>query len=89
MINGTSKKDVSSRKEQFLIGYTRLPQSTVAAILAEYTVRDSLPFSAEDGELSIAQREVHLDITGRDYNTKGSEFREDITIVLTDVDSQF
>lgn len=89
MINGTSKKDVSSKKEQFLIGFTRLPQATVAAILAEFTVKNSLAFSATDGDLTINERQVHLDISGRDYNTKGSEFREDVTLVLTDVDSQF
>lgn len=89
MINGTSKKDVSSKKEQFLIGFTRLPQATVASILAEFTVKNSLAFSVTDGELTITERQVHLDISGRDYNTKGSEFREDVTLVLTDVDSQF
>lgn len=89
MINGTSKKDVTSKKEQFIIGFTRLTQATVAAILAEFTVKDSLAFSAEDGDLTIAERQVHLDISGRDYNTKGSEFREDITLVLTDVNKQF
>jgi len=89
MINGTSKKDITSKKEQFLIGFTRLTQSTVASILAEYTVKSSLAFSVTDGDLTISERQVHLDIAGRDYNTKGSEFREDITLVLTDVDKQY
>lgn len=88
MVNGSSKKDVTSRKEQFELGYTKLSQATVASILAEYALKQSLSFSAESGELSIAARDVQIDVTGRDYNTKGSEFREDIVIILTDVDSQ-
>lgn len=87
MINGTSKKDVTSRKEQFTLTFTRLTQEDVASILAEYALKESLVFSAEDGDLSIAARRVHIDIKGRDYRTKGSEFREDVVLILTDVDS--
>lgn len=89
MVNGTSKKDVTARKESFTLEYTRLPQDTVAQILAEYATLGALLFSAESGELQIAERLVHVDIAGRDYNTKGSEFREDIRLILTDVNSIF
>lgn len=89
MINGTSKKDVTSRKEAFSLAWTRLPQATVANILAEYGLRETLTFSVDDGELSIAECEVHVDISGRDYKTKGGEFREDIEMLLTQVNSSF
>lgn len=86
MINGTSKRDISSRKEQFVLSFTRLTQETVASVLAEYGVMETLAFSVEDGDLSIAETQVHVDISGRAYNTKGSEFREDIELVLTEVE---
>ncbi len=85
MINGTSKKDISNRKERFELLFTRLSQATVAGILAEYELKKALSFSVTDGSLSIAATNVHVDVSGRDYNTKGSEFREDITLVLTEV----
>lgn len=85
MINGETKKDTSNRKEQFTLIFTRLSQATVAAILAEFELRQTLTFSASDGELEIAETEVHVDVSGRDYNTKGSEFREDIQMILTEV----
>lgn len=85
MINGTSKKDISNRKERFELMFTRISQATVASILAEYELKQALSFAVTDGDLSIAATDVHLDISGRDYNTKGSEFREDITLVLTEV----
>lgn len=89
MINGTSKRDITSRKEIFHLGYTRKPQDVVSSILAEYALNQTLMFSVESGELSIAPRLVHVSIKGRQYNTKGSEFREDFVIELLDVDSQF
>ena len=85
MINGTSKKDIGNRKEQFVIGYTRLDQATVASILAEYELRQTLSFSIDDGSLQVAATDVHVDISTRDYNTKGSEFREDVVMTLTEV----
>ena len=85
MINGTSKKDIGNRKEQFVIGYTRLTQAVVASILAEYELRQTLSFSIDDGELQVAATDVHVDISTRDYNTKGSEFREDVVMTLTEV----
>jgi len=86
MINGASKKDISSRKEQFVIQYTRLSQAVIAGILAEFNLLQSLAFSVTDGELEVAETQVHVDIAGRDYNTKGSEYREDVEIVLTEVE---
>ena len=85
MINGTSKKDISARKERFELTFTRITQATVASILAEFELKQALSFSVTDGDLSIAATNVHVDVSGRDYNTKGSEFREDVTIILTEV----
>lgn len=86
MINGSSKRDISNRKEQFSLAFTRLTQATVASILAEYQLFETLLFSVDDGDLQIAETRVHVDINGREYNTKGSEFREDIQLILTEVE---
>jgi hypothetical protein len=86
MINGSSKRDISNRKEQFVLSFTRLTQASVALILAEYQLFETLLFTVDDGDLQIAETRVHIDINGRQYNTKGSEFREDIEMVLTEVE---
>ena len=86
MINGTSKRDISNRKEQFILSFTRLTQAQVASVLAEYGLFQSLAFTVDDGDLSIAETQVHVDISGRNYNTKGSEFREDVELILTEVE---
>lgn len=87
MVNGTSKRDITSRKEKFFLGYTRLTQAIVASVLAEYAQKQSLMFSVTDGDLSIAEREVHVLVSGREYQTKGSEFRENFQLILEDVNS--
>lgn len=85
-INGRTVKDISSRKEQFFLGYTKKTQATVASILAQFALFQTLTFSAEDGSLLIAETEVHVSVGDRDYPTKGSSFREDFTLILTEVE---
>lgn len=84
-INGRTTRDISSRKMVYELLYTKITQAIVAQILSLYEQRESLAFSATDGELSISETQVHVDVSDRDYNTKGSEFREDFVITLTEV----
>jgi hypothetical protein len=85
-INGRSRRDISNRKEQYELSYQRIEQSTVAEILAQHALFTTLTFSAAQGSLNIAETVVHMDVPTRDYNTKGSEFREDFVILLTEVE---
>lgn len=86
MVNGTSKKDISARKEMFILQFQRIEQATIASILGQFNLFQTLAFSATDGDLTISETEVHVDISGRNYSTPGSEFREDVTIILTEVE---
>lgn len=85
-INGRTTRDITNRKEQFHLTFTKLKQSTVASVLSEFERKQVLAFTASDGDLSIASTNVHVEVAGRDYNTKGSEFREDFTLILTEVE---
>src|SRR3990172_3444396 len=76
-INGRTTRDISARKEQLTLTFQRISQALVAEILALYEQKTALTFEAEDGDLIIGETEVHIDVPGREYNTKGSEFRED------------
>lgn len=85
-INGRTTRDITNRKEQYHLTYTKLAQATVAAVLSEYARKECLLFSVTDGDLTVAETEVHVEVAGRDYNTKGSEYREDFTLILTEVE---
>lgn len=85
-INGRSTRDISNRKEQIILMFTKLSQADVASILSEYNLMQTLDFTVTDGDLTIEQTEVHVHIPERQYNSKGSEFREDIEVTLTEVE---
>lgn len=84
-INGTTKKDIVNRKEQFVLDYTNLTQAQVASILSEYNTQITREFEVTESNLTISATEVHIDIPGRAYNTKGDQYREDLTLILTEV----
>lgn len=85
MINNATKRDTSGRKRQFFLTFTRLTQVVSAQIQGIYNQQKAVYFSSTETNNQIASTLVLMDITGRDYNTKGSEYREDFTLVLTEV----
>jgi hypothetical protein len=84
-LNGTLKKDVQNRKERFILEFRFLTQDQVNQILAEYNLETSRNFQSTETNLVIAATPVHIEIEGREYNTPGNEYREDITLILTEV----
>lgn len=85
-INGHSSKDITNRKERYKLKYEKRTQAEVALILALYSQFEILDFEVADGSLNISSTPVHVEITDRAYGTKGSEYREDFTLVLTEVE---
>lgn len=85
-INGKSKRDISSRKEQFTLSWSKISQATVLEIMGQYNLMQTLLFTVTDGSLNIGPTMVHVDVPGRDYNTKGGEYREDFQMILTEVE---
>lgn len=85
LFNGTTKRKIINRKEQYILQFMHLTQAEVGQILAEYELLAVRNFTVDDDNLNIAATAVHIDIKSRDYNTKGSGYREDITVILTEV----
>jgi hypothetical protein len=83
-LNGTTKKDITNRKEQYTLTFEMLTQAQVALILAEYNLQTTRLFSVTETNLSISPTLVHIDIKERQYNTRGVEYREDIKLILTE-----
>jgi hypothetical protein len=84
-LDGTTKKDIISRKEQFVLEYTLLTQAEVASILGEYNLQTTRNLAINETNLTVSTTPVHIEIEERQYNTKGNEYREDLTLVLTEV----
>jgi hypothetical protein len=83
-IEGRSTKDIFARKEQFVLEFRALTQAQVNEILSEYNYMTSRNFTVSETSLTIAATPVHIDIKNRAFY-KGDEYREDLTLVLTEV----
>jgi len=84
-LNNTSKKDITGRKEQYVLTYKMLTQAEVNSIFSEYNLETTRSFSVAETNLTIAATTVHIEIEQREYNTAGNEYREDLVLVLTEV----
>lgn len=82
---GRSTKKLQHRKEQFVLTYQFLSQEQVSTILSQYELNTVLPFTVTDTEVDIAETNVLMDISNREYPPSGNEYRENLTIVLTEV----
>lgn len=84
-LNGTLKKDIIHRKLQFIFEYKKLTRSQVADILAEYDLEATRDFTSTETNLAVTATPVHIEIADREFNTGGENYREDLTLVLTEV----
>lgn len=84
-ITGFTRKQIVNRKERYIIEYRRLTQAQVATILGIWNTRAVAEFEVSNG-ITITPTNVHVEIDRRDYNTPGADFREDITIILEEVE---
>lgn len=84
-ITGTTTRKISHRKEIFTLKFQHLTQSQVNSLLSLYQLDDILTFESTESNLTIAQTDVLLDLPDRKYPMSAKEWREDITIILTEV----
>jgi len=84
-LNNTTKRDITGRKEQFILGFRMLSQTEINAIIAEYEMNTSRNFSVSETNLTISSTPVHIEIDRRQYATAGPSYREDVTLILTEV----
>jgi hypothetical protein len=83
-IEGRSTKDIFCRKEQFSLEFRALTQAQVSEIMSEYNLLTTRNFTVSETNLTIAATPVHIDIKNRSFY-KGDEYREDLTLLLTEV----
>lgn len=84
-LDGSSRKDIIKQKEIFILDYRNLTQSQVADIVAIYEGKSAVSFSVSDESLTISSVTVLVTMDARQYNSKGSEYREDFKLILEEV----
>ncbi len=82
---GKSTKRQENRKERFILTYQNLTPAEVSSILAEYNLNETRSFESTETDLPIAATQVLIDVKGRTYPPTGIAYREDLTLILTEV----
>jgi len=81
-LNGETKKDVVGQKKVYYLFFKGLTQSQLSDIRTIYEKKMPVAFSVSDGELTIASTSVWVSIQSEQYNTQGSDYRVDLTLIL-------
>ncbi len=84
-IRGKSVKRVENRKERFTLTYQNLTNAQVSSIMAEYNLNTVRTFTVTETELPIAATQVLVDVKTINYPLTGTEYRQDLTLTLTEI----
>jgi hypothetical protein len=84
---GKTTRRLLSRKEEYRLYFTDLTQTEVNSLLNEYELNQARVFTVDEGNLAIGPIQVIVEITSRTYVPSGKEYRENLTLVLTEVSS--
>ena len=84
-IEGKSTKRVENRRERFILNFQYLTSAQVNAILSEYQLNAVRNFTVAETNLTIGPTEVLIDIKDREFTAGGTIYRENITLVLTEI----
>ena len=82
---GSSTKRLENRKERFIFTYQNLTPAEVRSILAEYNLDTVRTFEITDDNFPIASTQVLVDVRNRNYPLTGKAYREDLTLILTEI----
>ena len=85
LIEGITTKRTENRKERFILEYQHLTSGEGNSILSEFELNSVREFTASDTNLDIGPTSVLIDVTDRNYPKSGELYREDLTLILTEV----
>lgn len=85
LMQGKTTRKIQNRKERFTLTFLNLTVAQVNSILSEYELESVRNFVITETNLSISPTPVLIDIKDRKYMSAGESYRENLTLVLTEV----
>lgn len=85
LVEGKTTKKVENRKEIFILEYQNLTPAEVNAILSEYELDSVRTFTVDETNLNISATDVFVNIQNRNYPPSGLLYRQDLTLILSEV----
>lgn len=84
-LSGETKRDFVRQKEIFVLTLRMLTQIEIGQIMAIYNLMTPVTFVVDEGNLQIPSKNVWVKIARRNYPSKGSDYREEITLTLEEL----
>jgi hypothetical protein len=84
-LSGSTRRDTTTKKEQYVLYFEKLTQTEVTQILTEYNKNLAVAFAVSETNLTIQTTQVLISLKTRQYLTPGDEYREDFELTLTEV----
>jgi hypothetical protein len=85
-IDGTSKRDITARKWQYLLEYKNISTTDANTIYTIYNLQTTVTWQVTETNFTVSSRDVHVDISPRQYFTHGSDYLVNLILTLTEVD---
>lgn len=82
---GKTIKQVTNRKMQYTLQYEYLTQTERTQLYDLLELDTAIDFEVTEGNLTIATTSVIMDISNEQFPAKGTSFRENLNIILTEV----
>ncbi len=84
-ITGRTTKKIVNRKEVYTLGFEYLTQAIVNSLMSIYQLQQVVSFQITEDNLSVGPIDVLVDLPTRIYPASAKEWRENLSIVLTEV----
>ena len=85
LMEGKTTKRTENRKEKFTLVFQELTQAQVNNIFSEYQLEVVRTFQVTEANLTIAATDVLVDISPRVYPLSAKAYRENLTLILTEI----
>ena len=85
LIEGKTTKRTDNRKERFVLTFQNLSRTVADSILSIYDLDAVVAFTVTETNLSISATRVLVDITDREYVKSGGLYKQNMTVILTEV----
>ncbi len=85
MLDGKTKRDVSTGKEKFILTWHYLTKAEVDLLEGIVALDQPVTFKVEDGSLQIGETSVHTLILDKFYGVQGSDYLGKVVLKLQEV----
>jgi hypothetical protein len=83
-ISGDTKKDITARKMRYILFYENILKTDADTIFSIYDQKAVVTFQVTDTNKTISSRNVHVDVSGREYATLGTSYLVTFNLILTE-----